>query len=63
MQLTLSVPQPFQTRPLTVNSKKSADYCMNCSNKATIEALFDLDGAVLVRKYCDDCLLTAKYEE
>ncbi len=36
---------------------------MNCSNKATIEALFDLDGAVLVRKYCDDCLLTAKYEE
>jgi hypothetical protein len=36
---------------------------MNCSNIATTEALFDLEGAVLVRKYCNDCLLSAKYEE
>ena len=29
--------------------------CITCGNVATKEALFNVDGAVLLEKYCDTC--------
>jgi hypothetical protein len=30
-------------------------FCVSCGNMATKEALFNVDGAVLIEKYCDTC--------
>ncbi len=30
-------------------------FCVSCGNTATKEALFNVDSAVLVEKYCDYC--------
>ena len=30
-------------------------FCVNCGNMATQEALYNVDGAVLIEKYCDTC--------
>lgn len=31
--------------------------CSYCSNEATKKAIFDMDGAQLIEKYCDDCVM------
>jgi hypothetical protein len=30
-------------------------FCVNCGNMATQEALFNVDGAMIIEKYCDPC--------
>jgi hypothetical protein len=30
-------------------------FCISCGRTATQEALFNVDGAVLIEKYCDTC--------
>jgi hypothetical protein len=32
-----------------------AKFCVNCGNIATQEASFNVDGAMLIEKYCDSC--------
>jgi hypothetical protein len=32
-----------------------AKFCVNCGNLATQEALFSVDGATIIEKYCDKC--------
>jgi hypothetical protein len=32
-----------------------AKFCISCGNMATQEALFNVDGAMLIEKYCDSC--------
>ena len=32
-----------------------AKFCVDCVNMATQEALFDVDGATIIEKYCDKC--------
>jgi hypothetical protein len=34
---------------------KNPKFCISCGNTATKEALFDVDGAMLLEKYCDMC--------
>jgi hypothetical protein len=34
---------------------KNPKFCVSCGYTATKEALFTVDGAVLVEKYCDIC--------
>jgi hypothetical protein len=34
---------------------KNPKFCVSCGNMATKEALFNLDGAILIEKYCDTC--------
>jgi hypothetical protein len=36
-----------------VDASKNPKFCVSCGNIATKEALFDVDGAVIVEKYCD----------
>jgi hypothetical protein len=30
-------------------------YCISCSNTATQEAIFAVEGATIIEKYCDSC--------
>ncbi|KAF0869777.1 hypothetical protein E5N71_03230 [Candidatus Nitrosocosmicus sp. SS] len=30
-------------------------HCVNCGNKATQEAIFSVEGATIIEKYCDSC--------
>jgi hypothetical protein len=34
---------------------RNAKFCVTCGKTATKEALFNVDGAMLVEKYCDIC--------
>jgi hypothetical protein len=34
---------------------RNPKFCITCGNTATKEALFNVDGAVLLEKYCDTC--------
>ena len=30
-------------------------YCVSCGNTATQEAIFAVEGATMIEKYCDSC--------
>jgi len=32
-----------------------AKFCVSCGNTATQEAIFTVDGATIIEKYCDSC--------
>ena len=44
-------------KPLVDVDGKSK-FCLKCGSRATKEALFDVDGAMLTEKYCDTCAET-----
>ena len=52
--------KPFITRPVG-KRKKPPSFCLNCSAVATTEALFQLDGAVVLQRYCDEHVAQANY--
>jgi hypothetical protein len=52
---------PYQTRPALHTTKKSSGFCITCGKIATTEALFKLDGAMIIQRYCDKCLSSAQY--
>jgi hypothetical protein len=41
-------------KPL-VDADRKSKFCLKCGSRATQEALFDVDGAILIEKYCDTC--------
>ena len=53
--------KPFETRPAIQSTKKLPGFCVVCSAVATTEALFQLEGAVVLRRYCDKHVKTAEY--
>lgn len=53
--------KPFETRPATSSTKKAPGFCIVCGAVATTEALFQLDDAVIIQRYCDKCLPAARY--
>ena len=57
--LILGMVKPFKTRP--VDPKKSPGFCVICSALATTQALFQLEDAVIIQRYCDKCLPKADY--
>jgi hypothetical protein len=46
-------------RPITEHSEKTK-FCARCGNVATQEALFKVEGASLIEKYCDICVKKIK---
>jgi predicted nucleic-acid-binding Zn-ribbon protein len=44
-------------KPL-VDADGKSKFCLKCGSRATKEALFDVDGAILIEKYCDRCAET-----
>lgn len=55
------VKKPFQTRPTSLGTKKSPGFCVTGSAVATTEALFKLEDAIVIQRYCDKCLPNAEY--
>jgi hypothetical protein len=46
-------------RPFT-EYKDKRKFCAHCGNVATQEALFEVEGASLIEKYCDICVKKIK---
>jgi hypothetical protein len=46
-------------RPITEHRDKTK-FCAYCGNIATQEALFKVEGAYLIEKYCDICVKKIK---
>jgi hypothetical protein len=53
--------RPHYTRPAFHPTKKSPGFCITCGGIATTEALFKLEGAMIIQRYCDKCLSNAQY--
>jgi hypothetical protein len=53
--------KPFETRPAMSSTKKAPGFCITCAAVATTEALFKLEDAIIIQRYCDGCLSDAKY--
>jgi hypothetical protein len=53
--------RPYLTRSAIQTTKKSTGFCITCGKIATTEALFKLEGATIIQRYCDHCLLGAHY--
>jgi hypothetical protein len=50
MEKTFSLLRPF------VDVGRRSKFCVSCGNMATQEALFNVNGAMLIEKYCDPCV-------
>jgi len=53
--------KPFETRPATNSTKKLTGFCIVCSDIATTEAIFQLEDATILQRYCDKHLADASY--
>jgi hypothetical protein len=58
----LIVVKPYQTRPAVVATNKTPGFCITCSAVATTEALFKVEGVIMLRRYCNKCVAGADYE-
>lgn len=56
------MPRPFQIRPVQLKKNVLKQFCEECDEEATKEALFELQQLVRARKLCDKCLMSAEYE-
>ncbi|MGI0016599.1 MAG: hypothetical protein ACREBU_24515 [Nitrososphaera sp.] len=54
--------KPYLTRPAGIGTKKTVGFCIVCSAIATFEALFQLDEAVIIQRFCDKHIAGANYE-
>ena len=53
--------QPFETRPEIISTKKLPGFCIVCSDVATTKAIFQLEDATIIWRYCDKHLADASY--
>lgn len=52
--------KPYETRPAKSSIKKVFGFCITCAATATTEALFKLEDAMVIQKYCEACLRDVK---
>jgi hypothetical protein len=45
----------YVMKHMLVDVGGKSKFCVNCGNMATQEALFNVDGDMLIEKYCDNC--------
>jgi hypothetical protein len=50
-----SLHKNFSSIRAFVDVGRKTRYCISCSNTATQEAIFTVDGATILEKYCDSC--------
>ena len=53
--------KPFRTEPASSSTKKSSGFCVLYGDIATVQALFKVPDAVIIQRYCDNCLPKADY--
>ena len=49
MEKVFSLLRPF------VDVGRNPKFCVSCGKTATQEALFDVEDAMIIEKYCDSC--------
>ncbi|AIF82320.1 hypothetical protein NTE_00238 [Candidatus Nitrososphaera evergladensis SR1] len=54
--------KPIEIRPLKPKRNMIRQYCEECEEEATKEAVFDLENFVAVRRFCGRCVETAKVD-
>jgi MinD superfamily P-loop ATPase len=54
--------KPIEIRKLQWRAGRGLPYCHKCGEYATSEALFDAGTYIMVQKYCEKCLLAAKFD-
>jgi hypothetical protein len=54
--------KPFEIRPASLSTKQAPGFCIMCAAAATKIALFQIEGAVIIQRYCDKCLPKADYK-
>jgi hypothetical protein len=42
--------------PFTANPQKNARFCIHCGQVATKIAYYNIEGPVILEKYCDVCV-------
>jgi hypothetical protein len=47
--------------PVT-NERDKIKVCVNCGNISTQIAIFDVDGATVIERYCDNCAKSVEFE-
>ena len=45
----------FSSMRAIVDVSGKTKYCVSCSNTATQDAIFTVDGVTIIEKYCDSC--------
>ena len=50
-----------EVRFLSVIKKDKPEICYACKARANKEVLFQIEGAIAIRTYCDGCLPNAEY--
>ena len=56
MMISLHSPfKKFSSIRAYVDVSGKTRYCVSCSKTATQEAIFTVDGASIIEKYCDSC--------
>lgn len=55
--------KPHSTRPLISEGKKLPGFCLQCGALATVQALFQIQDAVVLERYCANCIGQANYLE
>ena len=56
MMMSLHSPfKKFSSIRAYVDVSRKTKYCVSCSNTATQEAIFTVEGATIIEKYCDSC--------
>lgn len=53
--------KPVETRPIKPDRTKTPPTCVVCFEEAAIEALFELENALIIQRYCDKCISRAEY--
>jgi hypothetical protein len=56
------VREPFEIRPASRSTSNAPSSCTHCGAPAAKEALFKDGDAILIEKYCDDCLKKERFE-
>jgi len=55
---------PIEQKPeprIEINDKRKR--CVHCSNLATNDVLFKEEGATIIERYCDSCLVSLKLKK
>ena len=45
----------FSSIRALIDAGGKTKYCVSCGNMATQEAIFTVEGATMIEKYCDSC--------
>ena len=55
-----TMPSKVRTRPIARDPRRADPICESCYDKADVDVLFEIRTMIIVRRYCQKCVETAK---